>query len=316
MNKDILRIAILGATSEIAKDLILSFLEHTSNQLTLFARRHEIVKGWMERLSLDNRNTVKNFSEFDVAEEFDVLINFVGVGDPAQAVSMGGSILDITFKYDNLALDYLELHPSCRYIFLSSGAVYGSNFNKPADETTTTSLQINNLQPQDWYSVAKLHAECRHRAKTSLPITDIRVFNYFSHTQNMEARFFITDVVRAIRDGAVLKTTAEYMVRDYIHPSDFYQLVSVIIAAPPTNAAVDCYSKAPVEKLNMLKVLHQKFGLRYDLLVDNDSGNKNANKPHYYSLNRKASIFGYKPLFNSIDSIAHEMARLNLNLVA
>jgi nucleoside-diphosphate-sugar epimerase len=311
-----MKIAILGATSEIAKDLIISFSEHTSHQLTLFARRQEIVKLWVQRLGLVNQCSVKNYSEFNAQQNFDVLINFVGVGNPAQAVSMGSSILDTTYKYDNLALDYLELNPSCRYIFLSSGAVYGSNFNKPVDETTTTSLRINNLQPQDWYSVAKLHAECRHRAKTSLPIIDIRVFNYFSHTQNIEARFFITDVVRAIRDGAVLKTTAEYMVRDYIHPSDFYQLVSAIIAAPPTNAAVDCYSKAPVEKLNMLKFLHQKFGLRYDLLVGNDSGNKNANKPHYYSLNRKASIFGYKPLFNSIDSIAHEMTRLNLNLDA
>jgi len=311
-----MKIAILGATSEIAKDLILFFLGHTSHQLTLFARRQEIVKIWVQGLELVNQCSVKNFSEFNAEQNFDVLINFVGVGDPAQATSMGGSILDITYKYDKLALDYLELHPSCRYIFLSSGAVYGSNFNKPADEMTTTTLQINNLQPQDWYSVAKLHAECRHRAKISLPIIDIRVFNYFSHTQNMESRFFITDVVRAIRNKTVLKTAAEYMARDYINPSDFYQLISVIISAPPTNAAVDCYSKAPVDKLKMLKVLHQKFGLRYELLEGNDSANKNANKPNYYSLNRKASIFGYKPLFSSIDSIVHEMTRLNLNLEA
>ena len=79
--------------------------------------------------------------------------------DPVQAAAMGASIFDVTLKYDEMALDYVRQHPHCRYIFLSSGAAYGSSFDEPVDENTKAVIAINNLQPQDWYAVAKLHAE-------------------------------------------------------------------------------------------------------------------------------------------------------------
>jgi hypothetical protein len=43
-----------------------------------------------------------------------------------------------------------------------------------------------------------MHAEAKHRALFNFSIVDVRVFNYFSHTQDMNARFLITDIVRAI----------------------------------------------------------------------------------------------------------------------
>ena len=39
----------------------------------------------------------------------------------------------ITLQYDQLAIDYINKHPACRYIFMSSGAVYGSNFDEPGN---------------------------------------------------------------------------------------------------------------------------------------------------------------------------------------
>jgi hypothetical protein len=41
-----------------------------------------------------------------------------------------------------------------------------------------------------------LHAEAKHRALFNFSIVDVRVFNYFSHTQDMNARFLITDNLR------------------------------------------------------------------------------------------------------------------------
>ncbi|NOT82503.1 MAG: NAD(P)-dependent oxidoreductase, partial [Gallionella sp.] len=41
-----MRIAILGATSQIAKDLIVSFSLAKNNQLHLFARRPNEVSAW------------------------------------------------------------------------------------------------------------------------------------------------------------------------------------------------------------------------------------------------------------------------------
>ena len=194
----------------------------------------------------------------------------------------------------------------CRYIFLSSGAAYGSSFNAPVDAVTKATIAINNLQPHDWYAVAKLYAECRHRSLAHLPIVDVRVFNYFSHTQNMEAGFLITDIVRAIRDKTVLMISGDYIVRDFIGPDDFHQLVNAILSSPATNDVVDSYSKAPIDKPALLAAMQLQFGLQYDLVQANTEVNATGRKLHYYSLNRRAADFGFKPSKTSIESIVCE----------
>ena len=302
-----MHIAILGATSQIAKDLILAFAKQDNHELLLFARRPEIVIHWLVSVGLSGRYAVKDFETFNTDEHFDAILNFVGVGDPAQAAAMGSSIFDVTLKYDQLALSYLEQHTHCRYLFLSSGAAYSTSFDAPVDENTKATVAINNLQPQDWYAVAKLHAECRHRSLAHLPIIDIRVFNYFSHTQDISARFLITDIVRAIRDKTVLKTSADYIVRDYIHPSDFYKLVVALLASPATNAVVDCYSKAPIDKPALLAAMQDNFDLRYEIIDASVGVNATGSKPHYYSLNTKATDFGYQPSLTSLEGLITEI---------
>ncbi len=300
-----MRIAILGATSQIARDLIVSFSAAEDKQLHLFARRPVEVTKWLASVGLSGRCPVDDFAEF-ARQEFDAVINFVGVGNPAQAVAMGNSIFDITLRFDELVLDYLKMHPACRYLFLSSGAAYGSNFNEPANRDTVATVAINNLAPHEWYGVAKLHAECRHRAHPELFIIDIRVFNYFSRTQDIEARFLITDMLRAIRDKTILKTSPDYIVRDFLHPSDFYGLVSALLAAPPANAAVDCYSRAPIDKPTLLAAMQKKFGLRYEITEASVSVNATGSKSHYYSLNTRAADFGYKPALTSLEGVLEE----------
>lgn len=303
-----MRVAILGATSQIAKDLVGSFAAQSGQELVLYARRPDVVAQWLTRVGLAGRYAVADFSAFGPNQHFDTILNFVGVGDPARAAAMGATIFDATLKYDELALDYVRQHPDCRYLFLSSGAAYGSSFDEPVDENTKAVVPINNLKPQDWYGVAKLHAECRHRALAHLPIVDIRVFNYFSHTQDMEARFLMTDIVRAIRTNTVLKTSAADMVRDYLHPSDFFGLVSAILALPATNAAVDCYSKAPIDKNTLLNILQAKFGLKFDVVQTVAGVNATGSKPKYYSLNKRADDFSYQPGLTSLEGIVKEMS--------
>ena len=302
-----MRIAILGATSQIAKDLVFSFSAQSDHHLALYARRPEVVKQWLASIGLSDRYTGADFTAFSADEHFDAIINFVGVGNPARAATMGASIFDVTLKYDEMALDYVRQHPQCHYIFLSSGAAYGASFDEPVDENTQAVIAIHNLQPQDWYAVAKLHAECRHRSLAPLPIVDIRIFNYFSHTQDMEARFLITDILRAIRDGAVLKTSADYIVRDFIHPSDFCSLVNAILVAPATNTVVDAYSKAPIDKPTLLAAMQAQFGLQYKLVETGAGVNATGCKPHYYSLNKRAGDFGYVPILTSLISIEKEL---------
>jgi len=304
-----MKIAILGATSQIARDLIASFSAAADEHLHLFARRPDEVAKWLASAGLSGRYQADEFSQF-AQHEFDSVINFVGVGNPVQAVAMGNKIFDITLRFDEMVLEYLREHPSCRYLFLSSGAAYGSGFNEPANRDTLAAVAINNLAPHEWYGVAKLHAECRHRAQPELPIVDIRVFNYFSRTQDISARFLITDILRAIRDKTVLKTSPDYIVRDFLHPCDFYNLVRALLSAPASNAVVDCYTRAPINKPDLLVAMQKTFGLRYEIMDGATAVNATGSKPHYYSLNTRAADFGYQPSLTSLEGIMQESAAI------
>ena len=308
-----MRIAILGATSQIARDLTISFSAVADKHLHLFARRPDEVKNWLKSVRLSRRYQVDDFSGF-ANHGFDAVINFVGVGNPAQAVLMGKSIFDITLRFDEMVLGYLQAHPACRYLFLSSGAAYGSRFNEPAKRDTPAVVAINDLAPHEWYGVAKLHAECRHRSHPELPIIDIRVFNYFSRTQDISARFLITDILRAIRDKAVLRTSPDYIVRDFLHPSDFYKLVNALLSGPATNVAVDCYSRAPIDKPSLLAAMQERFGLSYEVTEATVGVNATGGKPYYYSLNTRAADFGYQPGLTSLEGILQESEKI-LNTV-
>lgn len=300
-----MRIAILGATSQIARDLIVSFAAAEDKHLHLFARRPDDVTKWLTCVGLSGRYPADDFSGF-ANHEFDAVINFVGVGNPAQAVVMGNSIFEITLRFDEMVLDYLRTHPACRYLFLSSGAAYGSSFNEPASQDTPAIVAINDLAPREWYGVAKLHAECRHRAHPELSIIDIRVFNYFSRTQDISARFLITDILRAIRNKTVLETSPDYIVRDFLHPEDFYSLVRALLFSPAANAAVDCYSRSPINKFTLLSEMQSRFGLQYAIMGASAAINATGTKPNYYSLNTRAADFGYQPTLTSLDGVLRE----------
>jgi nucleoside-diphosphate-sugar epimerase len=306
-----MKIALLGATSQIAKDLVLTFGTKNDHEIVLYARRTFVVTDWLSSVGLGSSFLVRELASFNTEERFDAIINFIGVGDPAKSITMGASIIETTLKYDSLVLEYLKQNPKCRYIFISSGAAYGLNFDVPVDENSKALIPINNLQLNDWYGIAKLHTECRHRSLVKQSIIDIRIFNYFSYTQDMEARFLITDIVRAIRDKTVFKTSANNIMRDFIGAEDFYQLVMAILTAEPDNLVIDCYSKSPVDKLTLLVTMQKRFGLKYELKEKNNEYNDISNKINYYSLNRMASKFNYEPKLTSLERIINEISLLN-----
>ena len=120
----------------------------------------------------------------------------------------------------------------------------------------------------------------------------------------------ITDIVRAIRDQEILTTSAENIARDFITPPDFNQLVDAILTSPPTNAVVDCYSKASIDKSTLLAELKAKFGLQYELTKNTTGVNATGTKAHYYSLNTTAALFGYLPTLSSLDGVVQEIHQI------
>jgi nucleoside-diphosphate-sugar epimerase len=309
-----MRIAIFGASSQIAKDLILSFANRGPFELILYVRNLQVSSQWVEKSDLISFCTLQHYDQYGKLPH-DVVINFVGVGDPKRALDMGRSILDITSYFDDKILEQLEKYPDRRYIFLSSGAVYGNNFSKPVTINSESHILINQITTQDYYSIAKMNAEVKHRARSENSIIDLRVFNYFSRTQDLEARFLITDIVRSIRNKKIFITSSLNIVRDYLHPEDFYQLIECIITGPKLNCSIDCYSKETIDKYSLLEVMNKKFELKFEMhdIPASLPFNATGTKTYYYSLNRKAEEINYFPNYSSLKGILKETkAILNL----
>ena len=306
-----MKIAILGASSQIAKDLIIQFSKDKKFSLYLFSRHPEEIRAWLETKEISQSYFCENYSNFlEYVYEFDGLINFVGSGDPARTLAMGKDILDITKYYDDLAIAYIKKHPNCRYIFISSGAVFGSSFETPVDEHSQAFITVNNLQSQDWYGIAKLYAECVHRALVDLPIVDIRVFNYFSHSQNINSRYLITEILKSIKKNVVFHTTLENITRDFLHPDDFFRLIRGILKSPPVNDVVDCFTREPINKFRLLEFFKSEYGLNYEFGKADIVVNSTGNKSNYYSLSKAAKKFGYEPCYSSFEGVAIEAAKI------
>jgi len=302
-----MKIAILGATSQIAQDLILSFSINKDYDFSLFGRNIELLEKWINSENLSEKYQIQEYSEFVNHQKYDVIINFVGIGDPVKAQNMGSDIFKITQQYDEMVLEYLKHNKETKYIFLSSGAVYGGDYENPVNKNTLATVDINNLKSTDWYAIAKLYAEARHRSLLDFSIVDVRVFNYFSHTQDMNARFLITDLIRALKGEEVFRTSSENIVRDFFTPPDFYALIQAVIDFKLTNLVLDCYTKLPVKKFDLLSEVESKFGLKYSIESSINTINATGSKMNYYSVNRAAEKVGYKPKNTSLEGIIQEI---------
>jgi nucleoside-diphosphate-sugar epimerase len=286
-------IAILGATSQIARDFVAQFRARCDAELHLFGRDA----------------ASRPYAHFG-QDRYAAIINFVGVGDPTRAREMGAEIFSMTREFDLLVLDYLRRHPDARYIFLSSGAVYGHGFVEGVTLDSVAQVPVNALQLQDYYGAAKLYAEALHRSRPE-SIFDLRVFNYISRSMNLGARFLIADMINAVRGGSVFKTTDRPLMRDFLHPADFCQLVECCLATlPGTNMALDCYSQAPISKAELIALMAGDFGMKAEVSETADVVNATGAKPNYFSRNHRAATLGYTPAYSSHSAIREEVAAI------
>ena len=88
-------------------------------------------------------------------------------------------------------------------------------------------------------------------------------------------------------------------------------IICAILAAPATNAVVDAYSKSPICKPTLLVTMHEKFGLKYEIVQTGAGVNATGGKPHYYSTNTKASEFGYLPQLTALEGVLLELFSIN-----
>lgn len=303
LTKNLMKIAILGSTSHIAKNLIVGLSSNKAHQLYLFARSQEKLSTFLNQNFVMDHVNICGYEEFENAAAYDVIINCIGIGNPQELSLNPFNVFQITEQYDNMILQYIQNSPSTVYINLSSGAAYGADFTEPATSEKMLNLNINNLSPKDYYGISKLNMEAKHRSLNKLKIVDLRVFGFFSSHIAIDSKFLITDVIEHIRTGETLYTSNENIIRDYVHPKDFVQLVELCCDKGIQNSAYDVFSLSPITKFEMLNYFAEEHGLKYEIKLEGILDSVTGSKMNYYSQNDNAHRIGYRPRYTSLQSI-------------
>lgn len=302
-------VAILGATGHIGRALAGHYAQRPDVELELYSRRPEV----LERVFSEHARAVHihHRSIYDLRNcQPDILINAIGIGDPAKAREAGPAFYDLTMEAEARIDRVIRDRPSCLTVFMSSGAVYGGFSEGPAGEDMPAATPINALTSGDWYGAAKIAAELRHRAKANMRVLDIRVFGFVSPFLDLSADYLVCDIVRAIMTGKAMQTDSANVVRDYIGTSELVAIIDAGERTPVINLAVDTYSRAPVSKFALLESLRH-LGLDWRV----ESLPHVSPRHHYWSRHRGAERIGYIPERNSVDivgAVVSELTELGL----
>lgn len=302
-------IAVLGSTSHIAKGLIHRFLKTEGLRLHLFTRSPGKVREFLSSIGTPSEHPVtihEGYSGFGTLS-YDVIINCVGVGTARSLKGNYSSYFTVTEEFDNLSIGYLDAgNLDCTYISFSSGAVYGRVFSAPVEEETLHTIRVNHIAAEEYYAIARLNAEAKHRSFGSLNIVDLRLFSYFSRFIDIHDGYFMSDVMDAIVNGKELVTDDVNIVRDYVHPDDLFSIVTKCFEIGKINDALDVTSSKPVEKRDILDYFSAKYGLRFTVRPSLSGVSPTGSKSVYCSNFQKASSIGYHPRFSSMETIVLE----------
>jgi nucleoside-diphosphate-sugar epimerase len=304
-------IALLGANSHIGKGLISEIKRLRPDDfdaMALFARDTHALNAWMNT----ELNTDKPASHPDIfgIQQFDVVINAIGVTDTTQIARMGSQIFDINRHYDEQVMRYLDAYPDTKYVYMSSGSVYGGEFAQPSNIDTYSKANLNTPASTDWYGLAKINSEILHRSRNHLPIVDIRIFGYVSAWLPIDKPFFLANIARSLERKVPLQTDRKDFWRDYIGPTELAQMVLGIIDSAPCNTSVDLYSAAPILKTDLLDSLVRLFSLVVEYGADTTFTSNAIYKFNYFSEDRRAQAFGYLPERTAEQVVIQELSRL------
>lgn len=298
------KIAVLGATSHIGKNLICKFLHDSSVTLFLFGRSYQKIADFVS--TFGDVKTVNIIDDYDCINNFDydVIINCIVLSPTDNSDYINFFLL--AEKVDGWVFDYLyKVNPDALYINFSSGTVYGVHM-QAHEKNSKLSLPVNNINHSDYCRIVKINSEAKHRAATNLRIVDIRIYGFFSRFIDIERDYFMSAVLKSLLHNEVLQTSPSDMCRDYIDPDDLINLIKCIMKEKNINTALDAYSKKEVLKFEILECFKVEFGLKYQI-SSSDFHTKHGKNDIYFSKFHLAQKFGYIPKYTALESLVKEV---------
>lgn len=292
-------VAILGATGHIGRALTYFLPKKDNIIIKCFVRNPSKMNDFLRKHAVGSEIKVCKIGDF-LNDSYDAVINCIGIGKNDIRELFG-----LTEYFDNLVISYLSTHRDCKYINISSGAVYGNQFMEPAGNKRTE-IPPNDLSIKYHTTIIKLNSELKHRTFSDYYIVDVRLFSFYSRFLDEGEHYFMADILRAIKNDVPLITNDENIMRDYVAPQDLAEAVQRIMEADGANVAFDLYSTRPISKMEIIAMCQAEFHMKVQYSATSKAEAPSGEKINYYSTNH-GNCFGWEPKCSSRDTILQEM---------
>lgn len=228
---------------------------------------------------------------------FDFCINAAGSGNVSFSVhnplsDFESNTLDVIMILDALR----KKESTCKYIHISSAAVYGNPSILPIAENSI-------LEPISPYGFHKMMSEvlCKeYHQLYNIPIIIIRPFSLFGVGLQKQ---LLWDVCTKIKqDDSITLFGTGNETRDFLHISDFVSLVKILMIE--SNFCCDIYNAASGTEIKISNIA----SIFESVMLDNEKINFNGITKPGDPLNWRADIskiteLGFKPMATFNDSI-------------
>lgn len=217
------RFLVTGATGFIGKHIVPALRER--GDVTLLVR--ETGEPPFSGVRVVHGDVTRPETLSAAAAEADVILHMAAVSFVPDAVRdpVGAFAVNATGTV-NLLEAARASRSLRRFVFLSTGHVYGPAQYSPIDEE-------HPLRPNGPYGASKLAAEsmvAAYHAAYGLPTTVLRTFNVYGPGQS--ERFLVPTIIQQLASGAAPKLGDGRPVRDFTYVGDFVDLLLRATEAP------------------------------------------------------------------------------------
>jgi len=267
-------IAIFWANSHIAKNLLLYFNNKSNYNIDLYLRKNReindfIKSNWVDLNKVNIINIEKiNYKKFHKIE-YKWIINCIWIWNPEKLKEIWKNIIFLTEKYDNLIIEYLKYNTNSIYINFSSWAIYKGSFSKVINEKTLSNIDINNIDYSDYYYISKIYSEVKHRSLKELNIVDLRIFSFYSKYIDINSSFFMSELIKSIKEKTPFITNKKNFTRDFISPEWLFNIIILILKKDKINNWFDVISKSSITKNEILNFMKNKYNLDIEYIDSN-----------------------------------------------
>jgi len=282
------RVALIGANSQVSRSIIPNLKK--SFLLDIYSK-----KPYQSKDKSFKKYKIQNFP---INKNIVAVINAEGPGDP-KVHKNTKNIFKLFNNLDNKILKFISKNPKIKYINISSGIVLN------------VSKLSKNKNKYD-YANTKFYLEKKHRGYKNLKIYDLRVFGFFSRFISPEAGYFLSEILKSLKEKSILNVDSYNNVNDFIGGYDLSNFIKILINGNFTNRYFNLLSKKRSKKFEILKFFKKYYGLKFTI---NKSLILNRKYKKIKLINKKfANSSTFKPKYSSMSLIKKEVKVLLKNI--